>query len=76
MAKPKHILLVAILLALFTGCAYDANHVLVRTANTSYIVKKGSIVHTDNGCISFSYSVTDEEPFTKVEVCGTYTIEN
>lgn len=76
MAKPKHILLVVLLLALFTSCACDANHVLVRTPNTSYRVKKGSIVHNDNGCITFDYSVTDEEPFTKVEVCGTYTIEN
>jgi len=76
MAKPKHILLVAILLALFTGCACDPNYTIIRTSETSYYVKKGSITHTDNGCISFPYSNTNEEPFIKVEVCGSYTIEN
>lgn len=78
MAKPKHILLAAILLALFTGCACDPNYTTVKTPSNSYIVKKGSITHKDNGCISFPYQeYTDENsPTTTIEVCGSYTIEN
>lgn len=77
MAKPKHILLVAILLALFTGCACtDKDHCIVRQGDKFYIVKKQSIIHKENGCISFQYSETNDENYTSVEVCGTYTIEN
>ncbi len=62
----------------FTGCmCVDEEHSLVRQGDKTYRIKKGTIVHKDNGCISFPYKrFEDEESVTQVEICGSYTIEN
>ena len=72
------VVLLFLTIILLVGCAPDYKKVtIVRTQDRKYIIDKSTLVHLENGCISFVGSCTCsmESNNDRITVCGTYSIE-